>query len=107
MAHTQTTPAVTPAQDRISPDSAQIVAQDPRVRRLTVSSGARSVREPEGRSALAPMLRLEGAWLKRAGFAIGVPVTVRVSAGRHIIEAAEPEHISQAEVFATIGRVAD
>jgi hypothetical protein len=53
------------------------------------------------------MLRLQGAWLKRVGFAIGVPVTVRVSPGRLVIEAAEPERVPQAEAFARIARVAD
>ncbi len=57
--------------------------------------------------APAPMLRLQGAWLKRAGFAIGVPVTVRVSPGRLVIEVAEPERVSQAEVLAKIARVAE
>ncbi len=58
-------------------------------------------------TAPAPMLRLQGAWLKRAGFAIGVPVTVRVSPGRLVIEVAEPERVSQAEVLAKIARVAE
>jgi Toxin SymE, type I toxin-antitoxin system len=107
MAHAQTTPAPTPAQNAISRDSTQILAQGQEVRRLTVSYGARSVREPNGSSALAPMLRLQGAWLERAGFAIGVPVTVRVSAGRLVIEAAKPERVPQAEVLATITAVAD
>jgi hypothetical protein len=53
------------------------------------------------------MLRLQGAWLKRAGFAVGVPVSVRVSAGRLVIEVAEPERVPQAEVLAKIARVAD
>ena len=34
-------------------------------------------------------------------------MTVRVSAGRLVIEVAEPERMSQAEVLATIARVAD
>ena len=107
MAHAETTLDSAPAQDPIVPDSTQISARDPEVRRLTVSYGARTVREPDGSSAPAPMLRLQGAWLKRAGFAIGVPVTVRVSAGRLVIEAAEPERVPQAEVLAKIARVAE
>ena len=53
------------------------------------------------------MLRLQGTWLKRAGFAIGVPVTVRVSPGRLVIEVVEPELVAPAEVLAKIARVAD
>jgi hypothetical protein len=37
------------------------------------------------------MLRLQGAWLKRARFPVGVQVTVRASAGRLVIEANEAE----------------
>ena len=72
-----------------------------------MSYGARSVREPDGSLAPAPMLRLQGAWLKRAGFAVGVPVTVRLSAGRLVIETVELQHLPQAEILATIARVAD
>ena len=107
MAHAETTPALAPAQDPIARDSTQMSATDPQIRRLAVSYGARTVREPDGSSAPAPMLRLQGAWLKRVGFAIGVPVTVRVSPGRLVIEAAEPERVPQAEAFARIARVAD
>jgi hypothetical protein len=46
----------------------------------------------------APLLRLQGAWLQHAGFAIGVPVKVHVSRGRLVIEAAESERVPQAEV---------
>ena len=107
MAHAETTPALAPAQDPIARDSTQMSATDPQIRRLAVSYGTRTVREPDGSSAPAPMLRLQGAWLKRAGFAIGVPVTVRVSPGRLVIEVAEPECVSQAEVLAKIARVAE
>ena len=100
-------PASAPAQDPIARDSTQMSATDPQIRRLTVSYGARTVREPDGSAAPAPMLRLQGAWLKRAGFAIGVHVTVRVSAGRLVIEAAEPERVPQAEVLAKITLVAE
>lgn len=91
MTHTHSILAPAPAQDSISPDSTQILPQNQDVRRLTVSYGARDVREPDGSSALAPMLRLQGAWLRRAGFTVGVSVTVRVSAGRLVIEATEPD----------------
>jgi len=107
MAHAQSIPASAPAQDPIARDSTQMSATDLQIRRLTVSYGARTVREPDGSSALAPMLRLQGAWLKRAGFGVGVPVTVRVSARRLVIEAAEPERVPQAEVLAKIARVAE
>jgi hypothetical protein len=53
------------------------------------------------------MLRLQGTWLKRAGFAVGVPVRVRVSAGRLVIEATGAERVRQAKAFAKIARVAD
>jgi hypothetical protein len=86
-------PASAPAQDPITHDFAQISADGEYVRRLTVSYGARSIREPDGRSTSAPFLRLQGAWLKRAGFDIGVPVTVHVSSGLLVIEAADPERV--------------
>ena len=107
MAHTQSMPASVPAQSSSSPDSTQIFTQDRQVRRYTVGYGPRSTREPDGRSAPVPMLRLQGAWLKRAGFAVGTPATVRVDAGRLVIEVAEPERVPQAEVLAMITRVAD
>ncbi len=107
MAHTQSMPVSVTAQSSSSSDSTQKFTQDRQVRRYTVGYGPRSIREPDGRSAPAPMLRLQGAWLKRAGFAIGVPVTVQVSSGRLVIEAAEPERVPQAEVLAAIARVAD
>jgi hypothetical protein len=94
MTHTHSILSPAPAQDPISRDSTQILAQSQDVRRLTVSYGARSVREPNGGSAPAPMLRLQGAWLKRAGFIIGASVAVRVSAGRLVIEA-EPALVSR------------
>jgi len=64
-------------------------------RRLTVSSihpesrAAHPSRRPP--SAPKPFLRLQGRWLDEAGFAIGAPVRVVVSAGRLVIEAIEPE----------------
>ena len=107
MAHAQSIPASAPAQDPIARDSTQMSAPDPQIRRLTVSYGALTVREPDGSSAPAPMLRLQGAWLKRAGFNVGTPVTVRVDAGRLVIEAAEPERVPQAAAFAKIAQIAD
>lgn len=107
MTHDHSILASTPAQDPISRDSTPILAQNQQVRRLTASYGARSAREPDGSSALAPMLRLQGAWLKRAGFAIGAPVMMRVSAGRLVIEVADPEGVPQTEAFARIARAAD
>ena len=107
MAHAQSIPASAAAQDPIAHDSTQMSAPDPQIRRLTVSYGARTVREPVGGSAHAPMLRLQGAWIKRAGFATGVPVTVQVSSGRLVIEVAKPERLTQAEVLAKIAQVAE
>lgn len=97
MAHTQTTPALASAQDPISRDSTQIFTPDRPVRRYTVGYGPRSIRGQDGHSALVPMLRLQGAWLKRAGFAVGTPVTVRVDAGRLVIEVAEPERVADVD----------
>lgn len=107
MTHAKTTPASALAQDPISRDSTQIIPRDSEVRRLTVSYGARSVRDSNGSSVPAPMLRLQGAWLGRAGFAVGAPVTVRVSSGRLVIETVELEHVPQVEAFALIAHVAD
>ncbi|MGC8520062.1 MAG: SymE family type I addiction module toxin [Steroidobacteraceae bacterium] len=102
MAHTQSMPVSVTAQSSSSSDSTQIFTHDRQVRRYTVGYGPRSIREPDGRSAPVPMLRLQGAWLKRAGFAVGTPVTVRVDAGRLVIEATELEHVPQAEVLARV-----
>ena len=65
------------------------------------------MRGPDGRPVPAPMLHLVGAWMERAGFTIGLPVTVQVSDGRLVIEVAEPERVPQAEALARIARVAD
>ena len=97
MAHIQSMPASVPAQSPNSPDSTQIFTPDRPVRRYTVGYGPRSIRGSDGRSALAPMLRLQGAWLKRAGFDVGTPVTVRVDAGRLVIEVAEPERVADVD----------
>ncbi|MGH8227079.1 MAG: SymE family type I addiction module toxin [Steroidobacteraceae bacterium] len=91
MVDTHSMPASALAQDSISRDFAPISHRDPTVRHYTVTHGLRSIREPDGCSVPAPMLRLRGAWLKRAGFTIGVQVTVRVSTGRLVIEVAEPQ----------------
>lgn len=103
MVNTQSIPASAPAQDPISRDLTQISTSAPMIRRLTVSDGPRSLREPDGSSRSAPMLRLQGRWLEGAGFAVGVPVTVHVGSGRLIIEVAEPERVPQAEVLERIG----
>ena len=50
-----------------------------------------------------PLLRLQGAWLESAGFAIGVPVKVQVSRGRLVIEAVESQRVPQAEVLGVLG----
>ena len=50
-----------------------------------------------------PMLRLQGAWLEGAGFAIGVTVKVYVGRGRLIIEAVESGRVPQAEAFGALG----
>jgi hypothetical protein len=103
MVNPQSIPASTSAQDPIFRDFSQISTESPQIRRLTVSYGTYMVREPDGREMSVPLLRLQGAWLERAGFAIGVPVKVHVSRGRLVIEAAESERVPQAEVIGTLG----
>jgi hypothetical protein len=103
MVNPQSIPASTSAQDPIFHDFSQISTESPQIRRLTVSYGTYRVREPDGRAMSVPKLRLQGAWLERAGFAIGVPVRVHVSRGRLVIEAAESERVPQAEVIGTLG----
>jgi hypothetical protein len=107
MVNTQTIPASAPAQDSIFRDFTQISTESPQIRRLTVYYGMYSVRGPDGRAMSIPMLRLQGAWLERAGFAIGVRVKVHVTPGRLIIEAAESERAPQAEVLERIARVSE
>ncbi|MDA8350448.1 MAG: SymE family type I addiction module toxin [Pseudomonadota bacterium] len=107
MAHTQFTPASVPAQDPNSRDFVQKDTQNPSVRRLTVCNALRDIQGPDRRPMRAPQLLLRGAWLQRAGFTIGLPVTVQVSDGRLAIEAAEPERVPQAAVFAQIAGIAD
>ena len=65
--------------------------------------GTYGVRGPEGRAISIPMLRLQGAWLESAGFAIGATVKVHVGRGRLIIEAVESERVPQAEAPGALG----
>ena len=101
MANSECMPIAASARSSISDDFAQIPIQR-ESRRLTVSYGTYRVREPDGRAMSVPLLRLQGAWLERAGFAIGVPVKVHVSRGRLVIEAAESERVPQAEVLGVL-----
>ncbi len=73
-------------------------------RRLTVGARqtARGWATPRPDSPSFPFLRLQGAWLACAGFAIGVPVKVHVSSGRLVIEAADPERVPRAEALTKI-----
>jgi hypothetical protein len=107
MVKTQTIPASVPAQNPITVNFTRISIESPLVRQLTVSYGTYRVRGPDGDAMSIPLLRLQGAWLGDAGFAIGVPVKVHVSRGRLIIEAAESERIPQAEVLQSIARVSE
>jgi hypothetical protein len=107
MVNTQSIPASAPAQDPIARDFDQISTANPPIRRLTVGHGTRKVNGPDGRSMSAPMLRLQGAWLERAGFLVRRMVKVYVSFGRLVIEAAEPERVSKAEVLESIARVSE
>ena len=99
-------PAVTPAQDPISRDFAPKSAPDPEIRRLTVSYGARCIQE-EGKLTLVPLLRLQGRWLKRAGFAVGDSVKVQVAAGRLVIERAKVERVPRDKVLARLGALVE
>ena len=67
------------------------------------SYGTYRVPGPDGRAMPVPQLRLQGAWLEDAGFAIGTPVKVHVSRGRLVIEAIESERVPQAEVLRVLG----
>ena len=99
MVNTQTIPASVPAQDSITRDFIHISTESPQIRRLTVSYGTFRVRGPDERAMSIPLLRLQGAWLGRAGFAIGAPVKVHVNRGRLVIEAVESERVPQAKVL--------
>jgi hypothetical protein len=105
MVNTQSIPASAPAQDLISRDVTQVSTESPQTRWLTVYYGMYRVRGPDGRAVSVPMFRLQGAWLERAGFGIGVPVKVHVSPGRLVIEAAESERVPQAEVLGVLGEL--
>jgi Toxin SymE, type I toxin-antitoxin system len=107
MVNTQTIPASAPAQDSIFRDFTQISAESSQIRRLTVSYGTFRVRGPDGGAMSVPLLRLQGAWLERAGFAIGASVQVHVSRGRIVIEAVESERVPKAEVLERIARVSE
>lgn len=80
MAHTKSMASTTSAQDPICPVFDPICASDPDTRQLTVSYGVRCFRDDDGLTP-APLLRLQGRWLKRAGFAVGDAVKVRVAGG--------------------------
>ncbi len=67
MVNTQTIPASAPAQDPIARDFTQISNENPEIRRLTMGYGTRRVNGPGGHSMSASVLRLQGAWLERAG----------------------------------------
>ena len=107
MVNTQTIPASVPAQDPITRDFIHISTESLQIRRLTVSYGTYRVGGPEECAMSVPLLRLQGAWLERAGFAIGAPAKVHVSRGRLVIEAAESERVPQAEVLESIARVSE
>lgn len=103
MVNQESIPESASAQDPIFRDFTQISTESQLIRRLTVSDGTYRARGPDGRAMSVPLLRLQGAWLERAGFAIGVPVKVHVSRGRLVIEAAESERVPQAKVLGVLG----
>src|SRR6185437_1001035 len=107
MVNTQTSPAFVSAQDSIFRDFTQISTESLQIRRLTVSYGTYRVRGPDECAMSVPLLRLQGAWLERAGFAIGAPLKVQVSRGRLVVEAVESERVPQAEVLESIARVSE
>lgn len=101
MVNPQSIPASASAQDSITRDFTHISTESPEIRRLTVGYG------PCRGAMSVPLLRLQGAWLERAGFLIGRKVKVHVSFGRLVIEAAEPERVPKAEVLESIARVSE
>ena len=107
MVNPKSIPVSTSAQDPVTRDFTQISTESSQIRRLTVSDGTRRVRGPGGRVMFAPMLRLQGAWLERAGFLAGRMVKVHVSFGRLVIEAAESERVPKAEALERIARVSE
>jgi hypothetical protein len=107
MVNPKSIPASASAQDPNTHDFTHILTESSQIRRLTVGYGTRRVNGPDGSSMSAPMLRLQGAWLERAGFLVGRMVKVHVSSGQLVIEAAEPERVSKAEVLERIARVSE
>ena len=107
MVNPQSIPASAPAQDPIARDFTQISTESPEIRRLTVGYALYRVRGPDGDAISVPLLRLQGAWLERAGFHVGRMVKVHVSFERLVIEAAEPERASKAEVLEKIAQVSE
>ncbi len=107
MVNTQTIPASASAQDPIARDFTHISTESPEIRRLTVGYGLYTVRGPDRGAMSVPLLRLQGAWLERAGFLVGRMVNVHVSFGGLVIEAAEPERVSKVEVLERIARVSE
>ena len=107
MVNTQTIPASASAQDPIARDFTHISTESPEIRRLTVGYGLYTVRGPDTGAMSIPLLRLQGAWLERAGFLVGRMVEVNVSFGRLVIETVEPERVPKAEVLERIARVSE
>ena len=70
MVNTQSIPVSAPAQDPIARDFTHISTEGPQIRRLTVYYGTHRVRGPDGHAMSVPLLRLQGAWLERAGFLV-------------------------------------
>src|SRR5580658_10423168 len=103
MVNSQSIAASASAQDSIYRDSTQIPTESPQIRQLTVNYGTYGVRGPDGRALSIPMLRLQGAWLERPGFAIGATVRVHIGCGRLVIEAVKPESAPQAEALGVLG----
>ena len=106
MVDSQSIPVSTSAQDPNARDFTPIFTESPENRQLTVSRGMYSVHGPDGRAMSVPLLRLQGAWLERAGFLVGRTVKVCVSSGRLVIEAG-PERVPTAEVLERIARVSE
>jgi hypothetical protein len=101
--HSIPTPA--PAQDPISRDLTQKGTRNLAVRRHTICNSLRDIRGPNGRPMRAPQLLLRGRWLQEAGFHAGVPVKVKVSQGRLVIEQ-DRDRVSRDEVLTRVAQVA-
>ena len=106
MVTTHSIPTPAPAQDPISRDFTRKGARDQAIRRLTVCNSLRDIQGHNGRPMRAPQLLLRGAWLQRAGFRAGVPVKVRVSRGRLIIER-DRDRAPQDEILTRIVQVTE